>query len=335
MTMKSTRVRNLTVGPLTIPGLIGVVIPPHDSVSLTATPDEVIAALGGNARAAKLAEIVEENYDYPLDQLLDVALSAAPGARIDLKAGTNDVAPIKLTAGDMVDDPQDGALEFDGLHFYVSIGGARYQVDQQSGGGPTALITALGVTPSEVEVGASVTNPAFTATYSRLVTSASINDGSGPTALTLPATAFTKTGVYTKIVVNAMQAFTLAAQVDLEPAQSRAVSIAWRPKVFFGVADVPGAYDGAFVEGLASSALAAARQRTIPFVAAPTNKLFYCYPDSYGGVPANFIDVSTGWQAGFFKAGTVSVTNGNGVTITYAIWESEQEGLGAVSIQVL
>jgi hypothetical protein len=333
--MKSTRVRNLCTGPLTIPGLISMVIPPGESAILTATPAEVIAALGGEANTAKLAEVFEESYDYPDSFKADLALASSLGARLALKAGTNDVAPIKLTAGDMVDVPQDGALEFDGIHFYVSIGGARYQVDQQSGGGgPTQLITALGVTPTEAEVGATVTNPAFTAAYSRPITTASINDGSGPTALTPPATSFSKTGTYTKTVVNATQAFTLAAQVDLEPVQSRAVSVTWRPKVFYGVA-VPAAYDEAFIEALASSALASARQRTIAYVAGPTDKLYYCYPDSYGGVPANFVDASTGWQAGFSKVATVTVTNAHGVAISYAVWESDQSGLGSVSIQVL
>jgi hypothetical protein len=51
----------------------------------------------------------------------------APTARIHLPAGTATAgtAPLKLTAGTNLTTPENGALEFDGTHLYITIGGVR------------------------------------------------------------------------------------------------------------------------------------------------------------------------------------------------------------------
>ncbi len=57
-------------------------------------------------------------------------------AYLHLGAGTASAstAPLKLTSGTVNGTPEDGAIEFDGTHFYGSIGSTRYQLDQQAGG---------------------------------------------------------------------------------------------------------------------------------------------------------------------------------------------------------
>lgn len=199
---------------------------------------------------------------------------------------------------------------------------------------PGFAILSFAVSPTVKEIGDSAINPSFTAAYVRSVAIATLDDGGGPVLLTLPATSFIKAATYMKTGVNASQSFVLAASEAGGSLTTASCAIAWRPLVFFGVAVVPGVYDEAFIEGLASNALAPSRQRVIPYNAPAGQKLYYCYPDSYGGVPTNFIDVATGFAAGFSKVATVSVTNSFGVTVTYAIWESDQTGLGSVSIRV-
>jgi hypothetical protein len=199
---------------------------------------------------------------------------------------------------------------------------------------PAFAISSFTVSPTEVEIGYSVSPATFTASYNRSATGVTVDDGGGPTAVTLPATSFTKTGPYSKTALNATQGFTLSAGDGYTPVTATA-SIAWRPRVYYGVSAIPGIYDAAFITGLATWLLAAARQRTIAFNSPPGTKMYYAYPSSYGGVPANFIDNDTGFPAGFTKvASGVAVTNAYSVVTSYDIWESNQIGLGAVNVRV-
>jgi hypothetical protein len=60
-----------------------------------------------------------------------------PTAYLHLRAGTAtaNTAPLKFTAGTNLSSPEDGAIEYNGSHFYATIGSTRYQLDQQSSGG--------------------------------------------------------------------------------------------------------------------------------------------------------------------------------------------------------
>lgn len=57
----------------------------------------------------------------------------SPTARLHLPAGTStaSTAPLKLTSGTSLATPEAGAVEFDGSHFYGTIGTTRYQLDNQ------------------------------------------------------------------------------------------------------------------------------------------------------------------------------------------------------------
>ncbi|MDN3656660.1 hypothetical protein QWZ08_13530 [Ferruginibacter paludis] len=64
-----------------------------------------------------------------------------PTAALHLGAGTAaaNTAPLKFTAGTNLTTPENGAVEFNGTHFYGTVGGTRYQLDQQAGGGTTTV----------------------------------------------------------------------------------------------------------------------------------------------------------------------------------------------------
>lgn len=53
-----------------------------------------------------------------------------PTARLHLPAGTAtaSTAPLKLTSGTLLGTPETGAIEFDGTHLYITIGGVRKTV---------------------------------------------------------------------------------------------------------------------------------------------------------------------------------------------------------------
>lgn len=56
-------------------------------------------------------------------------------AKLHLDAGTAtaSTAPLKFTSGTLLSTPEAGAVEFDGTHYYGTIGSTRYQLDQQGG----------------------------------------------------------------------------------------------------------------------------------------------------------------------------------------------------------
>lgn len=65
-----------------------------------------------------------------------------PSAHVHIGQGiggaSSGTAPLKIDAGTLLTTPEAGAIEFDGTHFYVSIGAARYQLDQQAATTPTS-----------------------------------------------------------------------------------------------------------------------------------------------------------------------------------------------------
>lgn len=193
-----------------------------------------------------------------------------------------------------------------------------------------------------VEIGVTVSNPAFTASYNRPAGFATINDGSGPHTITLPATsfAFNAGGIpaasYSNNTINASQSFTLSANETGGPVKTAGLSIAWQPRLYYGVSTDPGTYNQAFITGLASNFLGANRTQTQSFNSGASQYMWFAFPTAYGGSPSNFIDNSTGFAAGFSQVGTVSVTAATaGAPVNnYAVWRSDVANLGAQTIRV-
>ncbi|HVT84801.1 MAG TPA: hypothetical protein VHD35_06345 [Chitinophagaceae bacterium] len=98
---------------------------------------------------------------------IGVGLSVAttPTALLHLAAGTSTAgtAPLKFTAGTNLTTPEDGAIEYNGTHFYATIGSIRYQLDQQSassglgdpGGNGIVARTSLNTTTNRTITGTS------------------------------------------------------------------------------------------------------------------------------------------------------------------------------------
>jgi hypothetical protein len=75
-------------------------------------------------------------YPTPYDEVEPTAwLMLAPGNNLPLGA------PLKFRSGQVLDIPEDGAMEFDGDHIYVTIASTRYKLDQQTGDGGRLTIT--------------------------------------------------------------------------------------------------------------------------------------------------------------------------------------------------
>jgi trimeric autotransporter adhesin len=78
----------------------------------------------------------------------------APTARLHLPSGqtTSGKAPLKLTSGNPLTSPEDGAVEYHNSHLYFTIGSTRHQLDQQGVSGTyTPTYTAIAGSPNGFE----------------------------------------------------------------------------------------------------------------------------------------------------------------------------------------
>lgn len=190
-------------------------------------------------------------------------------------------------------------------------------------------LTAVGATT--VEVGDTVSNPQFNATYERPAAAASLEDDEGnppqdvlgdPNPLTMPFN-------YNKTANNDSVVFTLSANETGGPTRTDSVTVTWQPRVYWGTG-LPGGASEAFIESLANNALAGSRSRTFNVNAAVGDAIYYAYPLSYG---AGTFSVN-GFVGGFNPPTTVSVTNAFGVTQDYLLYESALTGLGDTTVVV-
>lgn len=97
---------------------------------------------------------------------------------------------------------------------------------------------------------------------------------------------------------------------------SENIVVTWTRDVYYGVG-IAGLATEAAIEGLAANALATTRARTIT-VSPSSEKVYYAYPKQYG--TATFM--LNGFPAAFNTPSELALTNVNGVTSTYYVYES-------------
>lgn len=201
---------------------------------------------------------------------------------------------------------------------------------------PTAFdITGFSLNgfPSLVQVGDTVTSPAFVATYNQAASSATLTDSDGHSdPLVLPATAFTSPHAFTKTSFGAGVTFTLHAMSALG-ADTANVGIAWGEFVYWGQQVDPGIYDQAFIEGLDLNQLRLGVGSTYNFNAGATESSFFCALSSYGLTVGNFF--VGGFPFACSKiASAVPFTNANGIVEAFDVFRSDNVGLGAFDVVV-
>lgn len=180
-----------------------------------------------------------------------------------------------------------------------------------------------------VELGATVTNPTFAATYSSLPDSASITNTDGtdsPHVLTTPFTSATITGGFTK-TAQVSVTFTLTA---LQGAQTStaAQAISWKPAIFGGIG-APGATSSVTATGTTAvlstgDALARAQvgNETVGETFGPYSPSGVSVYLLLTGGSHTFVDAGTGLPMAFNSPTAVSFVNDHGVTVSMFLYQS-------------
>lgn len=135
---------------------------------------------------------------------------------------------------------------------------------------------------------------------------------------------------YTDKTIKTNTNIVLTAIDERNATATKQVTIAFQPKVYWGVADNKDSYSSSDILGLSNSVLASSRQRTLNVNATAGKHIIYVIPSSFGTPVFNV----GGFDGGFIKVGTVSHTNASGHTQNYDVWKSVNAGLGNVSVLV-
>lgn len=217
----------------------------------------------------------------------------------------------------------------------------RFLVDDGNDEPTWREITAADLAPTfnvvlsgsqSLEVGATVTNPAFVASYTGgPATSAQLtdNDGHAAVILSAPYTNVTSPHAFSKSTNNASTVFTITSNKGAVQDTAQA-TFTWQPRAFWGASNVVVDTE-AEVEALASSGLQSSRARTFTVTAGAGEYIWYAYPASYGD--ATF--TVGGFEGGFtLISSTLSITNAFGVTQNYRLYRSVNPSLGATTVTV-
>jgi len=192
---------------------------------------------------------------------------------------------------------------------------------------PAYLITLSG--GGDFEVGEAVINPAFTATYNRPPTTASINLNSVVASVIGTPTSFSSITTVQRFNSGEQHIATLTSS-EGGPNKMATALFRWFPRIFYGVG-APGQSGEAFLEALASSYLAGVRTGSFTATAGVGEKLYFGYPVAFG-LATFFIG---GFEGGYLSPTTIlGVTNPYGVVLDYYLYESATPNLGLTTTVV-
>lgn len=191
-----------------------------------------------------------------------------------------------------------------------------------------------------LELGATVTNPVCSATYSALPSSANITNTDGissPTNLSSPFTSGTITGSFTHSAVTTTT-FTLTAIGT--STQTATQAYMWQPAIFAGLGTA-GATSTVTASGtnahlstgdnIARAQLGAETVGTVLGPFAPSGQNIYLL--LIGG-SHTFVDTGTGFPFAFNSPTAVTFVNANGVSVSMFLYQSSNPLFGSYAIRV-
>ena len=218
-----------------------------------------------------------------------------------------------------------GALQTDGTNlFWGLIPASSIQA--------AFAINSFSVSVSNQEVGQSITNLHFTASYNNTVTSAILSDTIGNTdTLTSPFTSAIMPGPYELDYVGSINFILNVVAIDSTHKQA-SYQISWLARIFYG--QLPASSDFvSLINSLQSSFLGSSRNVTIIVNAAVGHYIYYAIPVDFDSSNINF--AVGGFSGGFAKvASNIAITNQFGITLEYDVYKSDNSGLGSTTVTV-
>lgn len=198
---------------------------------------------------------------------------------------------------------------------------------------PPITILTFVHTPTVVLLGATITDPAFTASYNEEPSAALLTDSEGNSDdVSGTPDAFDSPHVFTETVYAAFVRFTLSASLS-GTSDDATTTITWGQLVYWGAAVDPGVYTQAFIKSLGSNALRLTPNGSFPINSGAGTHTFYGARTAYGVTQLDF--QVNGLPFAISKvAAAIALTNANGVTENYDLWMSDNAALGSFTFTV-
>jgi len=185
--------------------------------------------------------------------------------------------------------------------------------------------------PGLLEVGDTLLNPGFTASYAYTPDTVKVQDDQGGSLQDFTGTpgAFNYLDTYTKNLYGDTVVWNMSADDSIQ-ADTAQASTQWVQRLCYGPS-VTGTIDEAFIEALANNPLATTKSRTFAVTAGAGEYIWYCFRSAYGA--ATFF--VGGFEGGFSKVATVSVMNAFGFSENYDVYRSDNVALGTTTVEVV
>lgn len=256
------------------------------------------------------------------------ALQAAITGTSSLVGGLN---PNRILVSDQ-SGAISSAIALTGIQFSVfmenPVGTMAWQKITSDMIAPSFAISLSG--GSVVEVGQTVTTPAFTASYNNTPVSVILSDSNGSPNKDVSGTpnSFSSNATVTKNTVGATSTFTITAS-DGTTTKTANTNFIWEQKNYYGVGTA-GQTSAAFILSL-TGFLSNTQANTFSTTASSTQKIYFASRAVYG-TPTFTVG---GFSGGFnLVSNTISVTNTHSFTENYQLWESTNLNLGTTTVVV-
>lgn len=254
---------------------------------------------------------IAETVQAPVDPTLSIegmaADAKAVGDALALKANQADLEALAEVVATKADETNLESLE-------ARVADLEYK---------PMTISAFGATPNQAEQGSTVSSVALAYTMNKVPESASL-DGIAQ-EITTPTGTIQQAGA-----ITANRTWTLVAQDERGAVASKAATLSFLWKAYYGAAAAPGAINSAFLLSLANGVLTASRARTFTVNAGASQYIWYAVPTSFGACSFKV----GGFDGGFSKVSTFSHTNASGGVTNYDVYRSDNANLGSTTVTV-
>lgn len=189
-------------------------------------------------------------------------------------------------------------------------------------------INTFTMSPATVEKGSTVQSINFAYTLNKTPKTLKLDSET----LTPNSTSYQKTG----LSVTSDTTYTLTATDDgsySNPPKTvtKTATLRFYDKIHYGVATVPSTYNNDFLlTGLSNHDLASSKAKTFTVNATSGKFIFFALPTSMGTPNFNV----GGFDGGFTKVAEFSHRNDSGYTTTYAVYKSDNAGLGTTKVTI-
>lgn len=191
-----------------------------------------------------------------------------------------------------------------------------------------------------VEIGDTVFNPIFSATYAFPPQHVIFADNQGNPPMnvfaapypSIPPGLFMYPNSYkftSYPTIPSSVTFTLTSNAIGSVTFTSVYTISWVQKIYYGVA-ASGQTNASFIQSLTNSPLSDTKTVQFTVGAGVGQAIYFAYRAAYGS--ADFW--ADGWEGGFNLVATVPITNHNGFTENYYLYQSSQTGLGLTTVYV-